>query len=342
MNLKLFAILLTALIFSGIVQAQESESKEISQISIPENIKQEIVRRILIFKFKPAKRPKVINLAKKDLDPSWLPKMSNIEFRLLSDEEIEDGENKVYFFTDPALEKKTYSIGFAFGDPECDYTGDGWSFRITNNKLRLWQIGEIGGGCGGGRNFKTAGKLNTYPNELEGYKFFDKDKLKGLKLTVSTREDVKNNFGSDCDSGCDYDEKWKVRFDYFGTITKETTVDNKRIKFVPKEELIGKIYSIQFIPKQRLVFNRIAFPSQFSNLSSFSVGHDYSSEGRMTSAVGTSYNTYVDRYGLKYEIYEGGYTVGDVEKDERRKGDLILIEYSIPDKLEETMFVEEQ
>ncbi len=342
MKSSLIFSLLIVFVFYGVAGGQENEGNEIYQISIPENIKQEIVRRILVYKFKPQKRPKVVYLSKEGINQSWFPNVPNIEFRLLSDEEIEDRGNGVYFFTEPELIKKTYNIGFAFGEPGCSYIGDGWSFRITNNKLRLWYVGGIGGGCGGGRDFKTAGKLNTYPNELEGYKLFDKGKLKGLKLTVSTREDVKKNFGSDCENSCEYNDKWKIDFSYFGSITKETTIDNKRIKYVPKEELIGKIASIRLIPKQQLSFSRVSFPSKFSQLYGFAVGDDFDSEGRLTSAVGTSYKTYLDRYGLKYEVYESGYTVGNAEKDNRRKGSLIMIEYSIPEMIEETMFVEQQ
>jgi hypothetical protein len=345
MRIKLHFFLLISFLFFGIVKAQESESKELTQISIPANIKQEIVRRILVFKFKPTKRPKVVNLAKQDIDSSWLPKILNIEFRLLSDEEVEDSKTDIYFFTPIELERKTYSIGFAFGDPGCDYSGNGWSFRITNNRLRLWYAGRIGGGCGegfgGGSDFETPGELNSYPNELDGYKFFDQGKLKGLKLTVSTREEVEKIFGSDCDADCDYNENWKISFDYFGPISKEKTVDNKKITYVPKKELVGKIYSITLFPKRKLPFDRIAFPRQLKQLSSFSVGDNFDTSGQLTSAAGTSYKTYLDRYGLKYEIYEGGYTVGDAKKDDRRKGDLMLIEYTIPDKIEETTFVEE-
>lgn len=339
MKLKFVFVLL--LIFSGIAAGQETQKGESSKIEIPESIKQEIVRRILIFKFKPSKLQKIIYLASEGINPTWLPKITNTEFKLLSDEEIEDGEREVYFFIAPELENKNYSIGFAFGTPKCSYIGDEWNFRITNNKLRLWYATGIGGFCSG-RKFNTAGKLNTYPNELEGYKFFDKGKLNGLKLTVSTKEDVKKNFGSDCDSGCDYDDNWKINFNYFGLISKEITVDNRRIKYVPREEFIGKIDSISFIPQRQISFIEFVFPSKFSQSHSFSVGHNYDTDGRMSTAVGTSYKTYIDRYGLRYEIFEDGYTVGEAEKRNWRKGDLVLIEYSIPDKIEETMFIEEQ
>ncbi len=325
-----------------VVKAQESENSE-PQISIPENIKQELVGRILVFKFKPAKKQKVINLAKDDINPSWLPEIPNIKFNLLSDEEIEDVSDGIYFFTKTEEKGKDFSIGFAFGDPDCDYLGDEWNFRIVDNKLRLWRIEGRGfsGGCGGsGFNFKTPGKLNTYPNELEDYKFFDQGRLKGLKITVSTKEDVEKIFGSDCDSKCDYDDKWQIDFDYFGGITKEITVNERKVKYIPKKELIGKIYSISFIPKQRISFSQKVFPRTFNLSSGFSVGHSFAENGRL-SAVGTSYETYLDRYGLKYDIYSSGYAVNG-EKEDREKGDLISIEYTIPEKIEETTFVEEQ
>lgn len=343
MKVNLFFILLLSLGFFATVQCQELENEEPSQTSISSNIKQEIVRRILLFKFKSSKRQKVVYLAKGDIDSSWLPKIPNIEFRLLSDEELEDRETGVYFFTEPELTKKSYSINFGFGDPECDYTGGGWNFRITKNRLRLWYVGEIGGGCGGGgRDFKTAGKLNTYPNELQGYNFFDKGKLKGLKVTVSTREDVKKNFGSDCESGCDYNNEWSVDFSYFGTMTKEMTVNEKKTKYVPKEEYVGKVYSIRLIPKKRVSFSQITFSNKFSQSNGFSVGDGFDSEGNLTAAAGTSYDSYKDRYGLEYTIFETGYTVGTAKKSEHSKGNLIEIEYSIPNQIEETMFVEQK
>lgn len=79
--------------------------------------------------------------------------------------------------------------------------------------------------------------------------------MSNLKLTVSTKEDVKNVFGSDCDGGCDYDAIWKIDFNYFGGITIEKTVDNKKIKYVHKKDLIGKISSISFTPKQSIPFS---------------------------------------------------------------------------------------
>ena len=341
MKAILIFILLLSLGFFVRVQGQELKANDPSRPLISSNVKQEIVRRILIFKFKPSKDQKIVYLAKRDIEPSWLPKISNIEFRLLSDEEVQDRDKGIFFFTEPELTKETYSISFAFGDPDCDYTGGGWDFRITKNKLRLWYVGEIGGGCGGGRNFKTAGKLNTYPNELQGYNFFDKGKLKGLKVTVSTKEDVTKNFGSDCESGCDYNDDWSVNFSYFGTITKETTINDKKIKYVPKEELIGKIYSIRLIPKKRVSFSRVIFSDKFSQSYGFSVGDNFDSEG-FKGAVSTSYYSYEDRYGLEYTVFkETSYVVGEAKKSQYSKGNLTGIEYSIPNQIEETMFVEQ-
>ncbi len=345
MKACLLFILLLSLGFSAIVQGQELKDNKPSQTSISSNVKQEVVRRILIFKFKPSNHQKVVYLAKGDIDSSWLPEIPNIEFRLLSDEEIEDRETGVYFFTEPELTRKSYSINFAFGDPDCGYTGGGWNFRITKNRLRLWYVGEVGGGCsgGGGRDFKTAGKLNTYPNELQGYNFFDKGKLKGLKVTVSTKEDVKKNFGSDCESGCHHNNDWTISFSYFGSMYKETTVNDKKIKYVPKEEYIGKVYSIRLIPKKRISFSQITFSNKFSQGNGFSVGDSFDSEGNLTGAVGTSYYAYEDRYGLEYTIFEKtSYTVGTAKKSKHSKGNLIEIEYSIPSQIEEIMFVEQQ
>lgn len=322
--------------FSAFVNGQDS-----SVNPVPGEVMREVVRRILVYKFKSPNRPKTVYLAKDGIDRSWLPTIPNIEFHLLSAEEIEDKETKVYFFSKPELLGKTYSITFAFGDPDCDYLGQSWNFRVSKNKVRLWLDRETGGGCGGGGEFRTAGQLNTYPNELKGYQFFDKGRLKGLKLAVSTKEDVKNNLGAGCESSCDFDENWTIYFTYFDDISKEDS-DDKTTKYVPDAKYIGKLYSITLFPKRKISFSRIVFSTKFRESQGFSVGHNYDNRGRMIAAVGTSSESFYDRYGLTYTIFEEiAYTVGQIERGDQRKGDLISIEYTIPDKIEEKMFVEQ-
>ena len=335
----LFAIVLL-FCFACFGQTNESED-----VKIPDDVMRQVVSRILTYKFKPANRPKTIYLVKEGLQPTWLPDIPNIEFRLLSGEELEDREADVYFFTKPGFSRNTYDIGFAFGDPNCGYTGESWQFRVSKGKVRLWPGGEIGGGCTGfgNREFKTPGQLNTYPNELKGFRFFDKGRLRGLKLTVSTKDDVKRNFGADCASTCDYDENWQVNFTFFGNISKESTVDNKKIRYVPKEEYVKTLYSITLTPKRRISFSQIIFGSKFNRSDGFAIGDGFDTDGRLTSAVGIQYKTYQDRYGLIYTIFQKvGYTVGEVEKDDRREGDLTSIEYTIPDQLEAAMFAEQK
>jgi len=227
MRPKLLFALLIILSFSVMANSQDAENEKPTTNPTPENVMREVVRRILVYKFKPANNRKVIYLSKEGIDGSWMPFIPNVEFRLLSDDELQDRDGGVYFFSKPELSKQTYTVNLAFGDPDCDYLGEGWRFRTSKNKVRLWLVGGIGGGCGGDRAFKTPGQLNTYPNELKAFRFFNQGKLKGLQLTVSTRENVKKNFGSDCETSCDYDDNWKIDFSYFGTMTKEVTVDNK-------------------------------------------------------------------------------------------------------------------
>jgi hypothetical protein len=73
--------------------------------------------------------------------------IKNIEFRLLSIEEIQQKNLKVHFFTEPEFSQNAYSIGFAFGDPACKFLGENWCFRISNQKVRLRLCGGVGGLC---------------------------------------------------------------------------------------------------------------------------------------------------------------------------------------------------
>lgn len=346
--IKLFMknkLLLFLFIISSIsvnILGHDTDDEKSSVVFVPENVMQEVVSRILIYQFKPRTQEKIIFISEKGIKQAWLPTIQNVEFQLLTDEEIEDSGKDVYFFTEIKISKRTYEIGLAYGDPDCDYIGNTWNFRFSKSKVRLWRLdGEFGGGCGGGVSgsfgeFSTPGELNTFPNELKDYKFFDTGKLKGLKLTISTKEEVKNSLGENCESSCDYNSEWKVRFSYFGSFSYERTVDNKKTKFVAKDELVDKLYSITLIPKSTILFNNVVFPSPFKKDNVYTAAHDGKGGGTNSST-----DIYKDRYGLEYNILEK-ISLTTIKDLKWLKGELRSIEYTIPKKLEETMFVEEK
>lgn len=143
-------LLMLALSFgcSNIVFGQMPDSEETPDVIVPERALEQVVRRVLVWSFKPRDKPTVVYLAEQEIKQSWLPTIKNIEFRILSAEEIEQKNIKVYFFTKPALTENIYDIGFAYGTLNCDYWGTGWYFRISKRKVRLWQSGTVGGACG--------------------------------------------------------------------------------------------------------------------------------------------------------------------------------------------------
>lgn len=133
--------------FITIGSSQTSESDETSDINVSEQAMEQVVRRVLVWSFKPRNKPTVVYLAEQGIKQSWLPTIKNIEFRLLSIGETQQKDLKVHFFTKPNLSIITYDIGFAFGDPTCEYQGENWHFRISKQKIRLWQNGGVGGLC---------------------------------------------------------------------------------------------------------------------------------------------------------------------------------------------------
>lgn len=171
---------------------------------------------------------------------------------------------------------------------------------------------------------------------MKGYKFFDSGKLKGLKLTISTREDVRNSFGESCESSCDFDDKWKISFSYFNDFSYERTIDDKKTKFVAKDEFADKLYSITLFPKSKILFNDVVFPPNFKKNKIHSAAHDGKGGGTNSTS-----DVYKDRYGLEYALLDEIHLT-TIKNLSWQKGELISIEYTIPDKMEEEMFIEEQ
>lgn len=338
MKSRLLIILIIILASVSVGNAQQTVTENTSSNPVSDETMRQVVRRILAYRFKPVRKKKVIYLAKKGIETSWLPQIQNIEFRLLSEEEIEDRDvEEIYFFTEPQQSNKTYEIGLAYGDPDCGYVGDTWKFRIIATQVRLWKDGGFGGGCGGSdSDFKLPGKLNSYPNELQNFIFFDRGKLKGLKLTISTRADVKTNFGTDCEPLCDYDQNWAVRFTFFNDFSSEVTEGEKRVKIVAKAEYADKLFSITLTPKSKTLFDKVTFPAKFRKSRVYSTAHD-----GLGGGTNSSYDVYFDRYGLKYNILDK-ISLTTIKDLKWQKGELASIEYTIPDKLAEEMFTKQE
>jgi len=82
---------------------------------------------------------------------------------------------------------------------------------------------------------------SPYPNELKGYEFFGKGKLKNIKLGVSSKKDVKKIFGKDCD----YDENFKVKFEYLAALDDCMTTQDIRDRAMCPQNL-----SAQYLPSR--------------------------------------------------------------------------------------------
>jgi hypothetical protein len=53
---------------------------------------------------------------------------------------------------------------------------------------------------------------NPYPNEMKGFEFFGKGKLKLIRLGISTKNDLDKIFGKTNDSFYEYDQNWIMSF----------------------------------------------------------------------------------------------------------------------------------
>jgi hypothetical protein len=184
------------------------------------------------------------------------------------------------------------------------------------------------------------------PNELEGYEYFKKGKLNKIRLGVSTKANIEEIFGSDCEKPCDYDSNWAITFDYFNKDSVIVKNLNKLVEkqYVPKKETVGKISSVRISPKKRVSFEDIAFSNKFKKHSYLETGYP-----RSTDKDGVLIDVYTDSYGLQYAFFDK-FTI-DTFKDtfnlrkqfsNFRKGDLIIIKYTIPEELENEFLIEDK
>ena len=166
----------------------------------------------------------------------------------------------------------------------------------------------------------------AFPNELEGLQFTKQEKLKGLELLVSTRENVIAALGKNCVNGCDYNEDWTVGFAYVneGWYISKTDNSGSQIVLKPRPEMVGKLASITFRPRHAVMLPVV--PKTASGLVCVPA----------KSSQGTLHFQSVlcrDGEGLAYIVYD---ETNEVEKFQ--KNQIHVITYSLPQEKHESIF----
>jgi len=179
---------------------------------------------------------------------------------------------------------------------------------------------------------------NPFPNELKGYEFFGNGKLKELQFAISSKDDVKKIFGASCEKQCDYDADWLIRFEYYEDIWVKTDRNDKdeRLTYFLDSKYSGKLRSIEIRPKKQMSFANVTFPNTFQKLLVTSTSTFYSGKSRIHGD-----EAFQDLDGLTYEILDQTivYNFKKEGKKSYNKGDLVLIRYDMPKKLEKSLFI---
>lgn len=202
----------------------------------------------------------------------------------------------------------------------------------TSWKLSIWALFLI-------FTLNLHAQKKAYPNELKDYEFFGRGRLSKISLAQSTKQDIEKIFGEDCISPCDFNENWRIRFEYLGDFAL-TVWDRKAKGYkekIPKPQYLGKLYSIIFLPKNRISIKKEDFPFAFVR----GPGATRSASSRRWEY---SYSTLSDKYGLHYNLLEtiearDNSNVSANAVLSRNKGDLIEIAYGIPAKKQKGIWI---
>jgi hypothetical protein len=147
------------------------------------------------------------------------------------------------------------------------------------------------------RDFATHAQTVRYPNELKGYEFFGKGKLKPIVLGTSSKQDVQKLFADTCEKGCDYDGRFLIKFDYLSCDSCMTTEYIRNRAMCPLSEYMGTVQKITLTPKLPIFFNDISTSPFPKNNGGSILLKDGSG--------GVSYESFSDAFGLKYSIKRG-------------------------------------
>lgn len=165
----------------------------------------------------------------------------------------------------------------------------------------------------------VSGQTDSFPNEVEGYKFYGTGKIGNMKFLVSNQADAIGIFSKKYGKSNDYDDNWTVAFVFLRKgeyISKGTGRTEKRF-YLPKK-YIGKLSEIHFLPRKHISFENIRFSKSFREGMASQTGDEL----RPEDAV--SMKTFTDNSGLRYVVCSTTYVSGRY-----RRGDVFTIDYAI-------------
>jgi hypothetical protein len=168
----------------------------------------------------------------------------------------------------------------------------------------------------------TSQKLDPYPNELRGYRFYATEKWKSLQPLVSTMADVRRVLGAPTEASdmshftkpypgdaaakepvftYDLGQDWQMLV-YFVRYCFDDDGPT-----LPRS-MDDRLCSIDLVPKKRAPFANIKFPPVFAK--------------KHVTAFDGAWDEFADGSGLVYAVYSTRSQYGD-----RRAGDLFRIKY---------------
>lgn len=178
----------------------------------------------------------------------------------------------------------------------------------------------------------THAQTVPFPNELSGYEFFGRGKLKPVAFGLSKKQDIERLFGGTCEKGCDYDERFTINIDYLDCDDCMTTTYVRDRAMCPLNEYMGTIEKITLTPKVPVQLEKIPttrFPKNTGGAILFKNG-----------SGGVSYESFGDEFGLKYSIKKGSTASVTITTPgpDFMNGSLYSIEYGLSVELETKIF----
>ena len=140
------SILILALAGSGRGQVCGTDSSD-----VPNRVMSQVVSRILRAYFKPSRRVQTVYITDAGIRRSWLPKIGNVRFIVVTSDKRDSRIGSFYTFLEPEKKASKWSVGFGTFNPRAGGTGDCWNFYAVGREVRIWRTGEQWGSSGSDR-----------------------------------------------------------------------------------------------------------------------------------------------------------------------------------------------
>ena len=106
---------------------------------VPDAVMRQVVDRVVRYHIKEPLDPKTIYISERNIKEKWLPKIRNIKFVLIKDDQLANKPKGYIFYKVDSGDRYSFMFGFGDLNPGGYLSGSFWFAELKGRKLKIYR-----------------------------------------------------------------------------------------------------------------------------------------------------------------------------------------------------------